>query len=81
MRRERRAGGFEAAYLTNNIRTEKFTDEQFSTADALYWSDYTIEKTSKVAKQLPQIDWARVVEKKPTHTLWGPKGVNPNDIA
>ena len=58
-----------------------YTDLVFPTSDAIYWADYIYERYSKISEEADFADWFRASEKYPEYTLWGPKGVTPNDLA
>ena len=60
---------------------KKFVDSTFPTSDAILWADFSFEANSKLKKFAYNTTWERAGEKYPDYTLWGPKGVNPNDVA
>ena len=59
----------------------KFTDEAFPVTDAIYWADHRYEAKTRIAKNSSKASWRRAADKYPYHSLWGPSGVIPNDIA
>ena len=58
-----------------------YTDMSFPTSDAIYWADHIYERYSKISEEADFADWVRASVQYPDYTLWGPSGVNPNDVA
>ena len=59
----------------------RWTDNDFTVQDAIYWTDVPFEAQSLVAAQSHDIYWERACEKWPERTLFGEYGVTPSDTA
>lgn len=60
--------------------TTMFTDDVYPKDDALYWQDYTSEKTGQVSSFEARVNWVRASDQFPGNPFWGTDGISPLDI-
>ena len=61
-------------------QSTKFTDNDFTTDDAVYWADYSTERFGIGKKVASRITWMRAMDQFSSKTLWGSEGISPKDV-